>query len=226
MNSIDANIVDFILTSATSTPTILVALGLISAILLAFASVTKIGEWVLPKPRETHLSDFLPFERLDEDGSTLHLRNGALARVFEVKGVDSTLMAPEDRASLTSARKRWIDSMAELEVTVRMMTVRDKVRLESMESFKDNKLLHKIDELWMENMHRVFKNHHYVVLSVNDRKEAMRDLDQATNALISIMDMYQPVLLTEREGVNQEDLSPMWVFARLASLFMGNRANI
>ncbi len=217
MNNIDANIIDFILTSATSTPMILAVLGLLSAILLAFASVTKIGEWVLPKPKETRLSDFLPFERLDEDGATIHLRNGAMARVFEVKGVDSTLMAPEDRLSLTSARKRWIDSMAELEIVVRMMTVRDKVQLDTMEAFQDNKLLHKIDELWMENMHRIFKNHHYIVLSVNDRKEAKRDLDQASNALTSIMDMYNPVLLTEKEGVNQEDKSPLWLFARLAS---------
>ena len=160
MNNVDVNIIDFILTSATSVPMILAILGLISAILLAFASVTKIGEWVLPKPKETRLSDFLPFEKLDEDGATIHLRNGALARIFEVKGVDSTLMPPEDRMTLTNARKRWIDSMAELEIVVRMITVRDKVQLDTMEAFEDNKLLHKIDELWMENMHRIFKNHH------------------------------------------------------------------
>ena len=117
MNNINANIVDFILASATSMPTILAVMGVLGAILLAFASVTKIGEWVLPKPKETRLSDFLPFERMDEDGATIHLRNGSLARVFEVKGVDSTLMPPEDRMSLTGARKRWIDSMAELEIS-------------------------------------------------------------------------------------------------------------
>ena len=217
MNNINANIVDFILTSATSVPTILAVLGLMAAILLAFASVTKIGEWVLPKPKETRLSDFLPFERMDEDGATIHLRNGSLARVFEVKGVDSTLMAPEERMALTGARKRWVDAMAELEIVVRMMTVRDKVQLSTMESFQDNKLLHKIDELWMQNMHRVFKNRHYIVLSVNDRKEAMNDLDQATNALTSILDMYEPQLLSESDSQTQEDKSPLWLFARLAS---------
>jgi len=217
MNHVDANIIDFILTSATSVPMILAVLGLLSAILLAFASVTKIGEKILPKPKETRLSDFLPFERLDEDGATIHLRNGAMARVFEVKGVDSTLMAPEDRATLTGARKRWVDAMAELEIVVRMITVRDKVQLDTMESFKDNKLLKTIDNLWMENMHRVFKNRHYIILSVNDRKEAIRDLDQACNALTAIMDMYDPVLLSEKATERQDDKSPMWLFARLAS---------
>lgn len=217
MNNIDANIVDFILKSATSVPMVLAVLGLVAAILLSFASVTKIGEWVLPKPKETRLSDFLPFDHVDEDGATIHLRNGSLARVFEVIGVDSTLMAPEDRLTLTSARKRWIDAMAELEIVVRMITTRDKVQLDTMESFEDNKLLRAIDELWMENMHRVFKNKHYVVLSVNDRKDAMRDLDQASNALMSIMDMYQPRLLSETNNDLSEDKSPLWLFARLAS---------
>ena len=217
MNNVDVNIVDFILSSATSTSTILAVLGLIAAILLSFAAVTKIGEVILPKPKETRLSDFLPFEKVDADGATLHLRNGSLARVFEIKGVDSTLLPPEDRAALTSARKRWIDAMAELEIVVRMITVRDKVNLEIMDSFEDNKLLHEIDRLWMDSMHRVFKNHHYVILSVNDRKEAVRDMDQACNALTSILDMYDPVLLSENGSDRQEDKSPMWVFARLAS---------
>ncbi len=217
MNNIDASIIDFIVTSAGSTPMLLAVLGLVAAILVSFVSVTKIGEFILPKPRETRLSDFLPFERLDEDGCTIHLRNGSFARVYEVKGVDSTLMSPDDRMMLTSARKRWIDSMAELEVVIRMFTIRDKVQLDTMESFRDNKLLHEIDELWMKNMHRVFKNRHYIVLSVNDRKDAMRDLDSAGGALTSIMDMYEPRLLSETENEDMDDKSPLWVFARLMS---------
>lgn len=217
MNNIDANIVDFILRSASSFPMILAVLGLIAAILISFAAVSKIGEWVLPKPKETKLSDFLPFEYMDEDGATIHLRNGSLARVFEVTGVDSTLMAPEERMALTSSRKQWLDSMAELEIVIRMITVRDKVHLEQMESFKDNKLLRQIDELWMQDLHRVFKNRHYIVLCVNDRKEAMRDLDQACSALTSILDLYHPVLLSEQENIHQEDKSPLWLYARLAS---------
>ena len=217
MNSLDATTLSFILQNASSTSTVLAIIGALGMILLAFALISKIGEWILPKPTETKLSDFLPFESLDADGATIHLRNGALARVFEVKGLDVTLLLPEDREVLTDARKRWIDSMAELEIVCRVVTTRDRIQLSVKEAFDDNKMLKEVEHLWMKSMTRVYKNRHYVILTVNDRHEAMRDLDQASNALTSILDMYEPVLLSEHASIHQQDQSPMWLFARLAS---------
>ena len=101
MNTLDANTFSFILQSAGSASTLLAVIGGLGMILLAFALISKIGEWILPKPMETKLSDFLPFESIDADGATIHLRNGALARVFEIKGLDVTLLLPEDREVLT-----------------------------------------------------------------------------------------------------------------------------
>jgi len=217
MNTFDANTFSFILQSASSTSTVLAIIGALGMILLAFALISKIGEWILPKPTETKLSDFLPFESIDADGATIHLRNGALARVFEIKGVDVTLLLPEDREVLTDARKRWIDSMAELEIVCRVITTRDRIQLSAKEAFDDNKMLKEVENLWMKSMTRVYKNRHYIILTVNDRHEAMRDLDQASNALRSILDMYEPVLLSEHASIHQQDQSPMWLFARLAS---------
>jgi len=217
METLDANTLTFILKSASSTSTMLAILGALGMILLAFALVSKLGEKILPKPTETRLSNFLPFESIDADGATIRLRNGALARVFEVKGLDVTLLLPEDREALTAARKRWVDSMAELEVVCRVITVRDRVQLAAQEAFADNKMLKEVENLWMKSMRRVYKNKHYIVLSINDRKDAVRDLDQASNALLSILDMYEPVLVSEHATLRQQDKSPMWLFARLAS---------
>lgn len=214
---VDSNIFQFILQSASATSTLLAIIGGLGVILLAFALVSKVGEWILPKPNETKLSDFLPFDYIDEDGATIHLRNGGMARVFEIEGIDTTLLLPVDREVLTDARKRWVDAMADLEVVSRIYTVRNRVALSAKEAFADNKMLHEIERLWMKNMTRVYKNYHYVVLSINDRKNAIEDLDQACGALTSILDMYKPVLLSEHAKENQNDLSPMWLFARLAS---------
>ena len=78
------------------------------------------------------------------------------------------------------------------------------------ESSQDSKLLRSVSEKWMESLHRIFKNRHYIIISVNDRKDAMKDLDQASNALTSILDVYEPQLLSETNNLNNRDKSPFW----------------
>lgn len=213
----ETGIFDMMVQSASSLSTLVAVMGILGAMLIMSIFVTKLGDIILPKPKETRVSDFLPFLKLDEDGATIHLRNGSFARVFEVQGADTTLLMPEERAVLAEARKRWIDSMAELEITSRVITIREKQPLNEEKLYKDSKMLQTISTLWIENLHRIFKNKHYIVLSVNDRKTALKDLDQATNALTSILDMYQPILISEKTPFKHQDKSPFWLFAQLAS---------
>lgn len=219
MNNIpvDIGILEMLVQGASSFSTVVAFIGIFAAMLIMSVFVTKLGDVILPKPRETRVSDFLPFSKLDEDGSTIHLRNGALARVFEIKGVDTTLLTGPERFALANARKQWIDSMAQLEVVSRVITIREKISLKDIRGHKDSKLLRAISDKWMESMNRVFKNKHYIVLSVNDRKTAMDDLQQATLALTSILDAYEPVLISEKTPNKHNDKSPFWLFAQLAS---------
>ncbi len=221
MNNIpvDAGVFDMLNQAATSTSTMIFIIGVIGAMMIMSVFVTKLGDMILPKPKETRVSDFLPFSKLDEDGATIHLRNGSLARVFEVKGADTTLLTGVERVALANARKQWIDAMAQLEVVSRVVTIREKVWLNDMGEHRDSKLLRTISAKWMESLHRVFRNKHYIILSINDRKTAKDDLQQATLALTSILDAYSPVLLSERPPFRSKDQSPFWVFAQLASPF-------
>ena len=217
MNSMDMGLFDMLWQTATSSTTVIMVIGIIAAMLIASVWVTKIGDKILPKPKETRVADFLPFSRLDEDGATIHLRNNSMCRVLEVEGADTTLVLPEERMAFASARKQWIDSMAELEVIARVITVRERVPLHEKEAFKDEPLLKAISMRWLDSLHRIFKNRHYIVLSINDRKNALKDLDQATNATITILDMYHPVLISEKTPEAHPDKSPFWLFARLMS---------
>lgn len=217
MNTVNVDILDMLWQTASSFSTIVMIFGILAAMLIASVFVTKIGNVILPKPRETRVADFLPFSRLDEDGKTIHLRNGSLCRVFEVKGADTTLILPEERAAYAEARKRWVDSMAELEVVSRVITLREKVPLYEENTYRDEPLLQSISTKWLDSLHRVFRNRHYIILSVNDRKEAMKDLDQASNAMMTILDMYQPRPISELSPIGNEDKSPFWLFARIAS---------
>ena len=131
MNNIpmDINVLGMLAQGASSFSTWMAVIGVIGTMMIMSVFVTKLGDIILPKPKETRVSDFLPFSKLDEDGATIHLRNGSLARVYEVKGVDTTLLTGSERVALTGARKQWIDSMAQLEVVSRVITVREKTAL-------------------------------------------------------------------------------------------------
>lgn len=214
---VDIGVFEMLAHGASSFSTIVAVIGVIAAMMIMSVFVTKLGDIILPRPKETRVSDFLPFSKLDEDGATIHLRNGSLARVYEIKGADTTLLTGAERMALMAARKQWIDSMAQLEVVSRVITIREKISLHDMGQHRDSKLLRAISDKWMESLHRVFRNKHYIVLSINDRKTAMDDLQQASLALTSILDPYEPTLVSEKQPFKSQDQSPFWLFAQLAS---------
>ncbi|MBE6456152.1 MAG: hypothetical protein IJO11_07700 [Alphaproteobacteria bacterium] len=214
---VDINVFGMLAQGASAFSTWVAVIGVLGAMLIMSVWVTKLGDIILPKPKESRVSDFLPFSKLDEDGATIHLRNGALARVYEIKGVDTTLLTGAERFALNSARKQWIDSMAQLEVVSRVVTIREKVSLSELGKHRDSKLLQTISDKWMDSLRRVFRNKHYIILSINDRKTAMDDLQQASLALTSILDAYEPRLISEKPPYKTKDKSPFWVFAQLAS---------
>lgn len=190
-------------------------MGIVAAAAFASLMITKLGEMILPKPQETQVSDFLPFERLRDDGTTIECHDGSLVRVFAVKGADVAMIMPELRMNMLEARKGFIDAMAELNVVVRVITIREMVSLQEKVRH-ENYLLRRIADEWSRTLSRVFRNKHYIILSVKERKNHARDLAQAAQALTAVLDMYEPVALFEN---SQSDLSssPFTFFARLCS---------
>ena len=83
---------------------ILVAIiGFISAASFAGFWATKFGHFILPQPRESRVSDFLPFNKLMADGITIKCYNGSLVRVFRVTGVDLAFANGEKVMSMLEA---------------------------------------------------------------------------------------------------------------------------
>ena len=201
--------------SLSSAEAIIGIFGIVAAAAFAGLLATKFGEILLPRPRETQVSDFLPFERLKDDGATIECHDGTLVRVFSIKGTDMAMIPPELRENMLSARKSFIDSMAELGVIVREVTIRELVPLDSMLRHENN-LLNRLSEQWMSNLSRVFRNRHYIILAIKERKNHERDLLQAAQALTAVLDMYEPTQLFETK-TSDLDLSPFTFFARLCS---------
>ncbi len=195
---------------------IVATIGFVSAAAFAVLLSTRFGNWILPQPRESRVSDFLPFARLMEDGITIRCQNGSYARVFRVTGADLASATPEKNYSMMEARKAWIDNMSELQVVIRVITLREASVLEQSKGDFNNPILEKVNEVWSENMDRLYTNTHYIVLSVIDRKDALKDLNYASQSLVATLGEYGVAQMYEAPDSLATD-SPLYLFSRLVS---------
>ncbi len=206
-----------VFTQGLGSPEVLVALiGFISAGAFAGFFVTKVGHYFLPQPRETRVSDFLPFNKILSDGITIQCYNGALVRVFEVEGIDWSFVTEAQLYSMFEAKKSWIDAMSDLRITCRVITTRDKVAVEDYEDNFENELLEDISQIWKDSLDRIYKNYHYIVLSVEDRKDALQDLNYASQSLLAILSEYGIKTLFESPD-SPASSSPLKVYSKICS---------
>lgn len=200
----------------TNVEVMVAVIGIISAAAFGVLLSTRFGNWVLPQPRESRVSDFLPFARIMEDGVTIRCSNGSYARVFRINGIDLSSATAEKTYSMMEARKAWIDNMSELQIICRVITLRELSALERDTGDFNNPILEKVSEIWSENMSRVFTNTHYIIISVADRKDAIKDLNYASQSLIATLTEYGVAQMYEAPDSPATD-SPLYLFSRLVS---------
>ncbi|MDR0367027.1 MAG: hypothetical protein LBH41_00420, partial [Rickettsiales bacterium] len=189
---------------------IVFACGIFGFALLAAVLISGKSGWFLPKPFDTRLADYLPFERILGDKTTILCPDGSLARVFSVAGASVAFARAETVANLLEARKKWLDSLGEVSVQCRIFTIRERVKSPPV-SEPDNKTLSDIARKWDHAQESVFENKHYIVLSVNNRKDGPADLDTAASNLKAILGEYKAKALSE-DGAGE---SPLVFFAHL-----------
>ena len=195
---------------------IVAVIGFVSAAAFAVLLSSKFGAWVLPQPRESRVSDFLPFAELMSDGMTIRCTNGSYARVFRITGLDLGSATPEKVYSMMEARKAWIDNLSELQIVCRVITDRERTALDNEQGNFNNEILEKVSEVWMSNMSRVYSNKHYIILSVVDRKDALKDLNYASQSLVATLGEYGVMQMFESPDSPATD-SPLYIFSRLCS---------
>ncbi len=182
---------------------------IVVAVFITILLSSKIN-WFLPKPFDTRLVDYLPFEKMLSDKKTILCLNGTLVRVFKVEGASIAFAKREVIQNFLEERKKWIDSLSEISVETRIFTIREKVHSEKLLN-NYNKILKDISEKWSEAQKEIFVNSHYIVLSVNDRKDAIKDLDTATSNLEAILSNFGAKILSE-DGKGE---SPLAFFAHI-----------
>ena len=212
----DFDFFNMFVSGLTNAEVVVAVVGFISAAAFAVLLSSKFGSWVLPQPRESRVSDFLPFAEIMSDGMTIRCTNGSYARVFRVTGLDLGSATPEKMYSMMEARKSWIDNLSELQIVCRVITDRERTALDNEQGNFNNEILEKVSEIWMNNMSRVYSNKHYIILSVIDRKDALKDLNYASQSLIATLGEYGVTPMLESPDGPATD-SPFYVFSRLCS---------
>ncbi len=207
---------DIFVQGLSSVEVMVAFIGFISAAAFAGFWATKFGHLVLPQPRESRVSDFLPFNKMLSDGITIKCYNNSLVRVFKVEGVDLAFANEEKVLSMHEARKSWIDGMSDLQVTCRVITLRERIPLEEDAGDFGNQLLEQVSQVWAHNIDRVFSNTHYIILSVPDRQDALKDLNYASQALLATLNDYGVKTMYETPDSPATD-SPLYVFSRICS---------
>jgi len=212
--NLDFDFYTLFLTGLKSIDAVVATFGIIAAAAIAISLVSKIGTWVLPQPRESRVADFLPFKNLLSDGATIRCDNGTYVRVFHIEGVDLTSAREETVLSMFEARKAWIDNMADMQVTCRIITIRERAPVEGNKSDFGNKWLKIVDDTWRANLSRVYKNDHYLIIKVEDRKDAIKDLNYATQSVMANLNDYGVKAMHEDDDTPPER-SPFYPFVRV-----------
>ena len=200
----------------SSIEVIVAVIGFISAAAFAGLWATKLGRIILPQPQESRVVDFLPFNKLMADGITIRCYNGSFARVFRVEGVDLSFVTEEKSLSMMEARKSWIDSMSDMQIICRVLTLRERISMEEDTGDFGNQLLEQISMTWRNNLDRVYSNKHYIILSVADRPDALKDLNYASQSLLATLNDYGVKPMFETEDSAATD-SPLYVFSKICS---------
>jgi type IV secretion system protein VirB4 len=186
-------------------------------------SVPAVARFVLPPPRDTRLADHLPFDRLLPDRRTLICRDGTLVQCVLVEGRDITFLSLAERDSLFRLRKNWLDSIAELGVTVRSLLLREQVALKRDDAF-DNPLLTDMATAWNASFQTTYHHRQVIVLSTTGKGRAARTrLQEAVDATLHMLAPYHPRVMNG-DTAGDDDLLAFWGF--LASPISRPRATL
>ena len=91
---------------------------------------------------------------------------------------------------MMETRKATIDNLSNLSVVCRMITLRERTQKEADVGEFNNEWLEKVSKVWSDSMDRLYTNTHYLIVSVIDRKDALKDLNYACQSIVATLGEY------------------------------------
>lgn len=161
--------------------------------------VPAVTRRILPKPKETHLSDFLPFEALDRDGRTILTKNENFARYYLVSGLDQSFMESQESLAAARHRKEFLDSLAEINVVARVFTLRRKLQVAPNEGYP-NKIATEVAMKWNSQFEESYRTINIICLTA----KTVQKLDEGEQSLESTLSPFGVYHLTQDPDTTPE----------------------
>lgn len=193
--------------------------GLATVLMAGAASVVaipSIATRILPKPVETRLADYLPFDRLDADGETVICKDGSICKFIQIAGADQAFLKDADAVRLFLGRKGMMDGLADMDVNLRVFTIREPVDMNEDSAF-DNPLAKKIASQWNQTFRHSFVTRLIVAVSAKEGRNSHR-VEDAVNWIMAALSEYNPAVLTQNPaGSSSGDMTIGRFLGRLVS---------
>lgn len=168
----------------------------------AAIAVPAITNRIFPKARETHLSDFLPFEGISPDGQTVLLKNEHVSRYFYIRGLDQAFLGTGEAIAAAKFRKEFLDGLAEQSATVRIFTLRKEVSIDDSYEFQ-NDVAKAVADRWNSQFSKSYKTQNIICLTA----KSMTRLEEAQQVMETSLNKFGVYPLTQDPKSNPERLT-------------------
>ena len=190
----------------TSTTLLGPTLGFLFAGLAAVGAATvmvpTITNRILPRMRETHLSDSLPFEGIAPDGQTVMLKNETVARYFYVVGLDQAFMTSDEGLAAARLRKEFLDGLSELGTTVRIFMMRRKIKVPASSGFP-NDVARAVADRWNKQFENAYRTYNVICLTGKN----LAKLEESQQVMETTLNSYGIYPITQTPATNPDGLT-------------------
>jgi len=172
-------------------------------------ALPAVSRRLLPAYRETHLWQFLKFDSVLNDESTLRLSDGSLVVTIAVAGKCEGGLDKGERRELFARRKTLFDRFAkELpEIGIRVVSRRERTRL-NLRSDSGHPVRDEILARWNRQFDAAFVNRHYVILTIKGETEAARNtLEKGVERTLALLSKFGVRRLSHGDGKHSELLT-------------------
>lgn len=150
----------------------------------------RIAGRMVPRIRNSRLSDIIPYEHVDPDG-VVHGKDGLRFIIVGFDGANLRFNTSEHVLAMAKARQAWIEDLGRRGIRCRIAFIRDRLPL-GLSDEHTVPVMREIAAVWNESLPTALSTELYAILSIRDEKTGAQHLLDAMTITEGTMKPYGP----------------------------------